>query len=43
MNVVVLLTVDGTIQDTGGASHLFGTEGYNHQLFPTTIRTSKNG
>lgn len=30
---IALLTVDGTIQDTGSTSSLFGTEGYNHQFF----------
>lgn len=30
---IALLTVDGTIQDTGSAGSLFATEGYNHQFF----------
>ncbi|WP_144510921.1 signal peptide peptidase SppA [Bacillus sp. FJAT-22090] len=30
---IALLTVDGTIQDTGSASSLFAAEGYNHQFF----------
>lgn len=32
-NRVAVLTVDGTIQDTGSASSIFGTESYNHQFF----------
>ena len=30
---IALLTVDGVIQNTGGASSLFGVEGYNHSFF----------
>lgn len=38
---VVLLKVDGTIQDTGSASTLFGTQGYNHQLFLQQLEQAK--
>lgn len=38
---VVLLTVDGTIQDTGSASSLFGGESYNHQFFLQQLKQVK--
>ena len=41
MNVSCYLKVDGTIQDTGSASTLFGAEGYNHQLFLQQLEQAK--
>lgn len=39
---VAVLTVDGTIQDTGGTTSLFGTEGYNHQFFLQQLDQVRN-
>lgn len=39
---VVLLTVDGAIQDTGSTSSLFAAEGYNHQFFLQQLEQVKN-
>jgi len=38
---IALLTVDGTIQDTGSASTFFATEGYNHQFFLQQLEEAK--
>ena len=38
---VALLTVDGVIQDTGSASSIFATEGYNHQFFMQQLEQVK--
>ncbi|MEK4084840.1 signal peptide peptidase SppA [Psychrobacillus sp. FSL K6-1415] len=38
---IALLTVDGTIQDTGSASSLFAAEGYNHQFFLQQLEQAK--
>jgi len=38
---IAVLTVDGVIQDTGGASSFFGPEGYNHQFFMEQLEMIK--
>lgn len=38
---IVVLTVDGVIQDTGSASSLFGTSGYDHQFFMDQLEMIK--
>ena len=38
---IALLTVDGTIQDTGSASTFFAAEGYNHQFFLQQLEEAK--
>lgn len=40
-NRVALLTVDGVIQDTGSASSIFATEGYNHSFFMQQLEQVK--
>lgn len=39
---IVVLRVDGVIQDTGAASSLFATEGYNHSFFLQQLEEAKN-
>jgi len=38
---IAVLTVDGVIQDTGGASSFFGEAGYNHQFFMDQLEMIK--
>lgn len=38
---IAVLTVDGTIQDTGEASSLLGSSGYNHELFMQQLNQVK--
>lgn len=38
---IAVLTVDGVIQDTGPASSLFATAGYNHQFFMDQLEMIK--
>ncbi|WP_075620068.1 signal peptide peptidase SppA [Paenisporosarcina indica] len=38
---IAVLTVDGVIQDTGGASSFFGDAGYNHQFFMDQLEMIK--
>lgn len=38
---IAVLSVDGVIQDTGGASSFFGDEGYNHQFFMDQLEMIK--
>lgn len=39
---IVVLRVEGVIQDTGAASSLFATEGYNHSFFLKQLEKAKN-
>lgn len=39
---IVVLRVEGVIQDTGAASSLFATEGYNHNFFLKQLEEAKN-
>ncbi len=39
---IVVLRVEGVIQDTGAASSLFATEGYNHSFFLKQLEEAKN-
>lgn len=38
---IAVLTVDGTIQDTGESSSLLGSSGYNHELFMQQLNQVK--
>lgn len=38
---IAVLTVDGVIQNTGGATSLFGAVGYNHQFFMDQLEMIK--
>lgn len=38
---IAVLTVDGVIQDTGGANPLFGSVGYDHQFFMNQLEMIK--
>jgi protease-4 len=38
---IAVLTVDGVIQDTGGATSLFGAVGYDHQFFMDQLEMIK--
>jgi protease-4 len=38
---IAVLTVDGVIQDTGGANSLFGAVGYDHQFFMNQLEMIK--
>ncbi|MCZ8536289.1 signal peptide peptidase SppA [Paenisporosarcina quisquiliarum] len=38
---IAVLTVDGVIQDTGGATSLFGAAGYDHQFFMDQLEMIK--
>lgn len=41
-NRIVVLNVDGVIQDTGSASSFFGTAGYDHKLFMEQLEQIRN-
>lgn len=41
-NRIVVLNVDGVIQDTGSASSFFGTAGYDHKMFMQQLEQIRN-